>query len=211
MTSRSRESCRKSFPRTSFCGLRCPRQLYVWGPKVHRECESVNRALITTLRHEGDAVRYSAELAEYEKLQDQVKNTAEGLRRDGFGSAPLFRCLVVQGEDEDQRAAGPRLVGYALSFFIYSTWEGRSLHLEDLYIMPEYRGKGIGSKLFSAVAESCLSLGCSRLQLSVLDWNHTAISFYRSRGARDLTQEEGWRVFRFIPEDLKRIISKNSN
>ncbi|XP_040271317.1 uncharacterized protein LOC120986696 isoform X8 [Bufo bufo] len=78
MTSRSRESCRKSFPRTSFCGLRCPRQLYVWGPKVHRECESVNRALITTLRHEGDAVRYSAELAEYEKLQDQVKNTAEG-------------------------------------------------------------------------------------------------------------------------------------
>ncbi|XP_040271311.1 thialysine N-epsilon-acetyltransferase-like isoform X3 [Bufo bufo] len=195
-----------------------------------------------------EIMRMIQELAEYEKLQDQVKNTAEGaqpsnhwcnhlqtitvylsggrekqihvlqisrevrgLRRDGFGSAPLFRCLVVQGEDEDQRAAGPRLVGYALSFFIYSTWEGRSLHLEDLYIMPEYRGKGIGSKLFSAVAESCLSLGCSRLQLSVLDWNHTAISFYRSRGARDLTQEEGWRVFRFIPEDLKRIISKNSN
>ncbi|XP_075705107.1 thialysine N-epsilon-acetyltransferase-like, partial [Rhinoderma darwinii] len=103
-----------------------------------------------------------------------------------------------------------RLVGYALSFFTYSTWEGRALHLEDLYIMPEYRGRGVGSKLFTAVAESCLALGCARLQLSVLDWNQTAISFYRSRGARDLSAEEGWRMFRFLPEDLKQIIIPNN-
>ncbi|KAM3909937.1 thialysine N-epsilon-acetyltransferase, partial [Leptodactylus fuscus] len=152
------------------------------------------------------------ELADYEKLSDQVKNTAEGLRQDGFQEpSPLFRCLVVESDEEERRAAGPRLLGYALSFFTYSTWEGRSLYLEDLYIMPEYRGKGIGSKLFAAVAESCLSLGCARLQLSVLDWNHTAISFYRSRGARDLTEQEGWRMFRFLPEDLLQITSNPSS
>ncbi|XP_069623700.1 uncharacterized protein [Ranitomeya imitator] len=93
------------------------------------------------------------ELAEYENLSDQVKMTAGGLRQDGFGDAPLFRCLVVENEDEEKRAAGPRLVGYALSFFTYSTWEGRALYLEDLYVMPEYRGRGIGSRLFAAVAE----------------------------------------------------------
>ncbi|XP_077117600.1 thialysine N-epsilon-acetyltransferase isoform X2 [Ranitomeya variabilis] len=132
-----------------------------------------------------------------------------GLRQDGFGDAPLFRCLVVENEDEEKRAAGPRLVGYALSFFTYSTWEGRALYLEDLYVMPEYRGRGIGSRLFAAVAELCLTLGCARLQLSVLDWNKSAISFYRSRGARDLSQDEGWHLFRFLPEDLRQMKLNN--
>ncbi|XP_072006192.1 spermidine/spermine N(1)-acetyltransferase-like protein 1 isoform X3 [Engystomops pustulosus] len=161
------------------------------------------------------------ELADFEKLSDQVKITAEELRRDGFEEpSPLFRCLVVENSEEEEQdtswctapppsciscVRGRRLMGYALFFFTYSTWEGRSLYLEDLYIRPQYRGKGIGSRLFTAVTELCLSLGCARLQLSVLDWNHSAISFYRSRGARDLTQEEGWRVFRFLPDDLRRI------
>ncbi|XP_069623706.1 thialysine N-epsilon-acetyltransferase-like isoform X8 [Ranitomeya imitator] len=156
-----------------------------------------------------EIVRMIRELAEYENLSDQVKMTAGGLRQDGFGDAPLFRCLVVENEDEEKRAAGPRLVGYALSFFTYSTWEGRALYLEDLYVMPEYRGRGIGSRLFAAVAELCLTLGCARLQLSVLDWNKSAISFYRSRGARDLSQDEGWRLFRFLPEDLRQMKLNN--
>ncbi|XP_069807321.1 thialysine N-epsilon-acetyltransferase-like isoform X2 [Dendropsophus ebraccatus] len=119
-----------------------------------------------------EIIRMIQELAEFEKLPDQVKNTAEGLCRDGFEeSSPLFRCLVMESEDDEKRAAGG----------------------------------GLGSKLFAAVAESCLALGCARLQLSVLDWNHPAISFYRSRGARDLSAEEGWRLYRFLPEDLRRI------
>ncbi|KAM9313160.1 thialysine N-epsilon-acetyltransferase [Gastrophryne carolinensis] len=153
-----------------------------------------------------EILRMIQELAEYEKLSDQVMNTVEGLRRDGFEeSAPLFRCLVA--EAEEQRAAGPRLVGYALSHYIYSTWKGRALHLEDLYVMPQYRGRGIGSKLLNAVAELCLSLGCSRLQLAVLDWNVPAISFYRSRGAHDLSEEEGWRMFRFLPDELRLMVA----
>ncbi|XP_018430488.1 PREDICTED: diamine acetyltransferase 2-like [Nanorana parkeri] len=151
------------------------------------------------------------ELAEFEKLADQVMNTAEGLRRDGFEEPhPLFRCLVAEAEDEKKREEGPRLVGYALSHYIYSTWKGRSLYLEDLYVMPQYRGKGIGSKLLTATAELCLSLGCPRLQLSVLDWNQPAISFYQSCGGRNMSDEEGWRMIRFLPDDLRRMISKSA-
>ncbi|XP_077327213.1 thialysine N-epsilon-acetyltransferase-like [Lithobates pipiens] len=158
-----------------------------------------------------EIMRMIQELADYEKLSDQVKNTAEGLRRDGFEEpSPLFRCLVAEAEDEQKTAEGPRLVGYALSYYSYSTWNGRSLYLEDLYVMPSYRGKGVGSKLLTATAELCLSLGCARLQLSVLDWNQPAISFYQSRGGRNLSDEEGWRMIRFLPDDLRRMISKNA-
>ncbi|XP_053574382.1 thialysine N-epsilon-acetyltransferase [Bombina bombina] len=153
-------------------------------------------------------MRLIKELAEYEKLSDQVKIGAEDLCRDGFKeSSPFFRCLVAETVEGDQGDAGSMLVGYALSYYTYSTWKGRSLYLEDIYVMPEHRGKGIGSKLLAAVAETCLSLGCSHLQFSVLDWNQPAISFYLSRGACDLSQKEGWHLFRIFPDDLRRMTS----
>ncbi|XP_068128072.1 thialysine N-epsilon-acetyltransferase-like [Hyperolius riggenbachi] len=159
-----------------------------------------------------EIIRMVMELSRFENLEDQVALTAEGLRRDGFEeTSPLFQCLVVEPEDEQKRLAGPRLVGYALYYYIYSTFKGRSLYLEDLYIMPEYRGEGLGSKLFSAVAETALSLGCARLQLSVLEWNQPAISFYQSRGGINLSAEEGWLIYRFHPEHLQRLVSKTSN
>eukprot|EP00079_Xenopus_tropicalis_P018633 XP_004920707.1 PREDICTED: diamine acetyltransferase 2-like isoform X2 [Xenopus tropicalis] len=114
------------------------------------------------------------ELADYEKLPDQVRNSVEGLRRDGFEEpSPLFRCLVAEPTDG----------------------------------CGQGDGKGVGSQLLAAVAEMCLSLGCCHLQFSVLDWNSPAISFYHSRGAKDLTQAEGWHMFRVLPEDLHQMIS----
>ncbi|KAM4678058.1 thialysine N-epsilon-acetyltransferase isoform 1-T1 [Discoglossus pictus] len=160
----------------------------------------------------GEIMRMIKELAEFEKLSDQVKNNAEDLCRDGFKEpSPFFRCLVAELVDEDRADKGPALVGFALSYYTYSTWKGRSMYMEDLYVMPEYRGKGIGSQLLTAVAESCLSLGCSHLQFSVLDWNSPAISFYKARGAHDLSQEEGWRIFRFLPDQLRQLNSNLKN
>ncbi|XP_002944368.3 diamine acetyltransferase 2 isoform X2 [Xenopus tropicalis] len=148
------------------------------------------------------------ELADYEKLPDQVRNSVEGLRRDGFEEpSPLFRCLVAEPTDGCGQGDGPALIGFALCYMTYSTWKGRALYMEDLYVMPQYRGKGVGSQLLAAVAEMCLSLGCCHLQFSVLDWNSPAISFYHSRGAKDLTQAEGWHMFRVLPEDLHQMIS----
>ncbi|NP_001091425.1 spermidine/spermine N1-acetyltransferase family member 2 L homeolog [Xenopus laevis] len=156
----------------------------------------------------GEIIRMIQELADYEKLPDQVRNTVEGLRRDGFEEpSPLFRCLVAEPTDGDVKVNGPALVGFALCYITYSTWKGRALYMEDLYVMPQYRGKGVGSQLLTAVAEMCLSLGCCHLQFSVLDWNDLAISFYHSRGAKDLSQAEGWRMFRLLPDDLHRMVS----
>ncbi|KAM4678059.1 thialysine N-epsilon-acetyltransferase isoform 2-T2 [Discoglossus pictus] len=126
----------------------------------------------------GEIMRMIKELAEFEKLSDQVKNNAEDLCRDGFKEpSPFFRCLVAELVDEDRAD----------------------------------KGKGIGSQLLTAVAESCLSLGCSHLQFSVLDWNSPAISFYKARGAHDLSQEEGWRIFRFLPDQLRQLNSNLKN
>ncbi|KAG8431926.1 hypothetical protein GDO86_019280 [Hymenochirus boettgeri] len=169
---------------------------------------SVCRVRAATPEDCEEIMRMIKELAEYEKLPDQVKNTAEGLRRDGFEEpSPFFRCLVAELPNAAGQEQGSALVGFALAFYTYSTWKVGAVP-GDLYVMPQHRGKGIGSKLLTAVAEMCLTLGCCHLQFSVLDWNSPAISFYLSRGAVDLSQEEGWRMFRILPGELQCMISK---
>uniref|UniRef100_A0A3Q3IRQ8 N-acetyltransferase domain-containing protein n=1 Tax=Monopterus albus TaxID=43700 RepID=A0A3Q3IRQ8_MONAL len=96
-------------------------------------------------------------------------------------------------------------VGYALYFYTYSTWKGRSLYLEDLYVMPEFRGNGIGSGLLSKVAEVRM---CVRLQLSVLNWNTPARDFYATKGAQDLTVNEGWHSVRFDGQNLDNLANE---
>lgn len=124
-------------------------------------------------------------LAIYEREPDAVRIGEDDLRRDGFGPKPLFECLIA---DDDGDAAG-----FALYFPIYSTWRGPSLHLEDLFVQPSHRGRGIGKELLARVAAIALERGCARLQWDVLDWNTPAIDFYRSRGAVML---EAWRIMR---------------
>ncbi|XP_069500631.1 thialysine N-epsilon-acetyltransferase-like [Ambystoma mexicanum] len=152
-----------------------------------------------------DIMRMIRELAEFERLPEQVHITEEVLKRDGFSGNPFYKCFVAELCPGCKSKEGFTVVGYALYFFTYSTWTGRAVHLEDIYVMPEFRGNGMGKKLISKVAEVCLELGCCRLQLTVLDWNQPAREFYMKNGAVNLTTSEGWHMLRFQGEVLEQL------
>ena len=126
-------------------------------------------------------------LASYEQLSHAVTATEADLERDGFGPRPFFECLLAE---HDGRPAG-----FALYFFNYSTFLGRpGVYLEDLFVLPELRGRGIGKALLSRAAAAALENGCGRFEWSVLNWNAPAIGFYRSVGGVFLDEWRGVRV-----------------
>jgi GNAT superfamily N-acetyltransferase len=123
------------------------------------------------------------ELAEYERELHCVVIQAEDILRDGFGPHPRFRALLADWEGEP--------AGYALFFTVYSTWEGKpGLFLEDIFVRPAFRQKGIGTALLASVARLARDENCYGMRWEVLDWNQPAISLYESLGARFLDQ---WR------------------
>jgi GNAT superfamily N-acetyltransferase len=129
-------------------------------------------------------------LAEYEREPQSAQLTAADLLRDGFGPAPAYSCLIA----ESVGAEGNKACGFALYFPIYSTWSGRSLYLEDLFVQPEYRGQGVGKALLARVAAIAFEQGCARLDWSVLRWNEPAIRFYESLGALPMVEWERMRL-----------------
>lgn len=133
-------------------------------------------------------------LAEYEREPHSVHITEEQLLSDGFGPQPLYECFIAE---EDGQPAG-----FALFFPIYSTWQGPSIHLEDLFVLPEFRGKGIGKALLKQVAAAAAKKGCARLQWDVLNWNQPAIDFYNSIGA---IMMHDWRGMRMTRDAIKAL------
>lgn len=134
--------------------------------------------------------RLIQELADFEKMPDGPKIDYKVLEEDGFGSNhPSFRCIIL--EELDDSSAKGKLVGCAIYYITYSTWAGKAMYLEDLYVSPEYRGQGFGSKLFHAIAKKGQELGCKRMDLRVLQWN-PAMHFYLKKGGIDLTSKFGW-------------------
>jgi len=132
------------------------------------------------------------QLAVYEREPEAVVATEADLLRDGFGAHPLFHCLIAEWEGA--------AVGFALYFHTYSTWRGRpGIHLEDIFVRPEFRGKGIGKALVVRVAAIAVANQCARFQWDVLDWNQPAIDFYHSLGAKFLSE---WRIMRVSGEAL---------
>lgn len=117
------------------------------------------------------AFRLIKELAEYEKAPEQVINTVEQMLKDGFGEKPIFDLLVAETENN--------IAGIAIYFIKYSTWKGKCLYLDDIVVQESLRGKGIGQKLFDAVAAEAKLLNCQQLQWQVLNWNEPAINFYK--------------------------------
>ena len=115
-------------------------------------------------------------LADYERAPEAVVATEADLLRDGFGPSPFYCCLIAELDGQP--------AGFALYFFDYSTWLGRpGIYLEDLFVYPELRGRGIGKLLLEKVAAIAVEKGCARLKWAVLDWNTPSIEFYKSLGA----------------------------
>jgi GNAT superfamily N-acetyltransferase len=136
------------------------------------------------------------ELAEYEREPDAVHATEADLLRDGFGPTKRFDCIIAELSEFDTTSP----VGFALYFHNYSTWRGHAgIHIEDLYVRPEHRGKGVGKALLTRVAAIAVAEGCSRLQWDVLEWNTPAIGFYQQMGAQMLTD---WRTMRVVGQGL---------
>lgn len=122
------------------------------------------------------------ELAEFEKAPEQVTNTVERMEIDGFGDRSIFGFFVVESEDG-------RIVGLALYYYRYSTWKGRRMYLEDLIVTESERGKGLGRLLFDAVIRKGVEENCSGMVWQVLEWNASAIGFYRDVYQADLDSE----------------------
>ncbi|AHM73543.1 GNAT family N-acetyltransferase [Yersinia hibernica] len=132
------------------------------------------------------------ELAVYEKAPQEVVTTPDEIRETLFGAGSKTEALICEN-------AG-KTIGYAVFFTSYSTWLGRNgIYMEDLYISPEYRGKGAGKALLKNIAQCAVKRQCGRLEWSVLDWNQPAIDFYQSIGA--LPQSE-WVRYRLDGEAL---------
>jgi GNAT superfamily N-acetyltransferase len=134
-------------------------------------------------------------LAEYEKLLPDVKASPELFRQNGFGDVAYFNALLVENQNE----SGPRFLGFALYFFTFSTFLGKpTLYLEDLFVLPEFRGGGIGKALLKTLVQIALEKECGRMEWSVLNWNESAIKFYMDIKAIPMDE---WTVYRItIPE-----------
>jgi GNAT superfamily N-acetyltransferase len=153
---------------------------------------SVRRA---TPRDAPTILRLIRGLAEYERLAHQMEATAGRLRRHGFGRRRYFEALLCR--------RGRTPIGLALYYFTYSTFLGRpGLYLEDLFVLPDERGRGAGRALLRALARVAIRRGCGRMEWTVLDWNRPAIRFYKRLGA-ELHPE--WVLTRLRGASLRRL------
>ena len=118
------------------------------------------------------------ELAHFEKAPDAVEISSDLLKEAGFGKDPYFKCFVAELDNE--------IVGMALIYYRFSTWKGRSLHLEDLIVKESMRGKGVGKALYTKVMEYAFEKKLKRVEWAVLNWNSDAIEFYEKTGAHVL-------------------------
>lgn len=139
------------------------------------------------------------ELAIFEKEPEAVVVTVDDLVRDGFSEKPLFNCFVAEVDNE--------IIGIALYYYRYSTWKGKTIHLEDLIVKESKRGTGAGFALYSEIIRQGKRDNVRRIEWAVLDWNTPAIDFYRKTGAKVL---DDWRVAQMDENGIDEFLKNNN-
>jgi GNAT superfamily N-acetyltransferase len=143
-------------------------------------------------------LQFIHDLAEYEKAPDEVELSLGDLKDSLFGVNPQVFCLISEVDNE--------ISGFAVWHLNYSTWLGKhGIYLEDLYVDPKFRGLGHGKALLRKLAQICIEKGYKRLQWWVLDWNESAIDFYKSIGAQPMDE---WTVFRVSGSSLRKLATE---
>ncbi len=140
------------------------------------------------------------ELAVFENEPDAVEVTVEDLKRDGFSSTPLFQTFVAEVNNE--------VIGIALYYYRYSTWKGKTIHLEDLVVKESKRGTGAGFALYSEILKQGRRDGVKRVEWNVLNWNTNAITFYEKSGAKIL---KDWQVVQMDEKGIATFVNKLEN
>ena len=172
-------------------------ELNIAAPPPETKSRPMNRTLLRHARVEDvDLVlELIRGLADFENLSHQVQATREQLQETLFGAKPAAEVVLA--------CEGETVVGFAVFFPNFSTFLGKpGLYLEDLYVRPEFRGRGHGRALLRHLATLALERGCGRFEWTVLDWNESAIEFYRRQGAEVLPQ---WRICRVTGEALAQM------
>lgn len=136
------------------------------------------------------------ELATFEKEPNAVVVTVEDLICDGFTENPLFQCFVAQEENN--------IIGMALYYYRYSTWKGKTIHLEDLIVTESKRGTGVGFALYKEIIKQGKVENVRRIEWNVLDWNTPAIDFYKKSGAKVL---DDWRVVHMDDKGIEQFLN----
>ena len=139
------------------------------------------------------------QLVVYEKLTDSYTATEELYRKYGFSEDAIFDALLV----ENTSGEGPDYLGFTLYYYAYSTFTGKpTLYLEDIFVLEEYRGRGIGTRLLVELAKIAVEKDCGRMDWIVLDWNKPSWEFYKNLGAFPLDE---WTVFRMLAPEIKKL------
>ena len=136
------------------------------------------------------------ELAVFEKEPEAVVVTAEDLVRDGFSENPLFECFVAEEKNE--------IIGMALYYYRFSTWKGKTIHLEDLIVKEDKRGTGAGFALYTEIIKKGKAENVRRIEWNVLDWNTPAIDFYKKSGANVL---KDWCVVQMDENGINKFLA----
>lgn len=139
-------------------------------------------------------------LARYERMEHRVRVRLEDLRAFGTGEQPYFNFLLAEH--------GPEAVGFALYFYTFSTFEGRpTLFLEDLFVLKEWRRRGVGQALMTTLAREALKRGCARMEWMVLDWNQSGQAFFQTLGATPVPE---WRLYRMEEKEIAWLAAQHS-